>query len=341
MKRIFSILVCAILAATLLAEPLRICPACGREDLKGVEKCPYCGAQLPPLPKTAPVAKPVVPESSSGEKSPGVTGAFEEATKDVVEARARCANDPEASFALYENALALLAADLGDDFNARAARQIEEELDKCRERLKSAVRGSFLAHQKLMLEGRHAAARFFKSQGRVPFGRVWVPSDWPSRLSPPQLAAVRHALQPVCKACNGLVAVPCSKCNGQGSIPCNYPGCKNGWVYSKTHNSLGGTGRHGSTALTTRTRCPLCHGRSLQLCPDCQGSGRAVCKKCGGNGEAPVCTACQGTGLAVCKKCSRAIEKGERTKPCPDCMDCRGSGKILCPRCGGDGRIRR
>lgn len=336
MKRIFSTLVAAVFSVTLFAEPLRICPACGREDLKGVEKCPFCGAQLPPLVSSKPQA-PV-----EQEKSPDLhAGAFEEASKDVIEARKCCAEKPAVAIALYENALALLAADLGDDFNVKAARQIQKELVKCRERVKAAVGGSFLAHQKIMSEGRRDAVVFFKAQGRVPFGRVWVPSDWPSRLPPPNLAAVRHGLQPVCKACNGLGAVPCKKCKGTGRIPCDNPGCKQGWIYSKSANSLGGTGKRASSALTTRSRCPVCNGTAFRPCTECQGTGRTICGKCGGNGEAPICAACQGTGLLPCKKCARAIEKGERDKPFPNCLECRGSGEVLCRKCGGDGRIRK
>lgn len=341
MKRFLCLLASVAMAVTVFADPLRICPACGREDLKGLAKCASCGAALPPLPGKAEASPAEKGEESDLTGEASSTGAFAAAAKDVAEARARRIEDPGAALALYENALALLAADSGENFNERAAEQIETELEKCRAHLKEIARGSFVGLQKPILDGSRSAAVFFKAEGRKPFGRVWVPADWPSRLSPASLAAVRHALQPVCKGCNGFGTVPCAKCKGKGRVPCDYPGCKQGWIAAETRNNLGGTGRRSSATLKTRERCPLCKGTAFRPCPGCRGTAQAICKKCGGNGEAPLCQACQGMGVVTCKKCARAIEKGERETPLPGCLDCRGTGEVLCRKCGGDGRIRR
>ena len=62
------------------------------------------------------VVAPAVPAASSS-----ATNAFAEASRDVAEARRCRTESPERALVLYENALALLSAEAGGDFNAKAA----------------------------------------------------------------------------------------------------------------------------------------------------------------------------------------------------------------------------
>ncbi len=324
------VLLLVAVCASVWAEGLRICPSCGREDETGAANCPACGAALPPVAtEAAPAATPPVEEGSAS----SATNAFAEAARDVAEARRCRAEAPERALALYENALALLAAEAGANFNEKAAAAVAKDIEGLRAEVKRRypdVSAQRLARQR----GAKDAALFFKSAGRISCGRVWVPAIWLETLTPPQIAAVRQTLPPPCKECAGLGFEVCRSCNGRGKQPCRNSGCKNGWIYEKSSNDLSP-----KTALKTRQKCPVCKGTSFAPCDTCNGAGAVLCQKCGGSGEAPVCSSCHGSGLMDCRECKRRRNRpGASEEPC---QACKGTHQTLCTKCGGDGRVTK
>ena len=328
-RRLALFALVAALCAAALADGLRICPSCGREDEAGLEKCAACGATLPPVPKeeTPAAAQPVA--SASGASA---TNAFAEASRDVAEARRCRAESPERALVLYENALALLAAEAGGDFNAKAAAAVAKEIEALRAETKArtpSVSARRLARQRATSE----ATLYFKSVGRVSCGRVWVPAGWLDNLEPAQIASVRQTLPPLCRECAGLGFEICRSCNGRGKQICKNQGCNQGWIYDKSANDLSP-----KTALKTRHKCPVCNGTTFAPCNACNGSGAVICRKCGGTGEAPACTACHGSGLMDCRECRRNARTAKADEVC---RVCKGTRQALCQRCGGDGRIAK
>ena len=324
------LLLLGTVCAAVWAEGLRICPSCGREDEAGLDACAACGAALPPVEKEA---APTVPPPAAPAPGATATNAFAEASRDVAEARRCRAESPERALVLFENALALLAAETGGDFNARAAAAVAKEIEALRAETKAripSVSARRLARQRAIGE----AALYFKSAGRIACGRVWVPAAWPEALEPSQLAAVRQTLPPACRDCAGLGFEVCRSCNGRGKQTCRNHGCNQGWIYDKSANDLSP-----KTALKTRHKCPVCNGTSFAPCDACNGAGAVLCRKCGGSGEAPVCTACHGSGLVDCRECRRsAYRKASSDEPC---RACKGTRQMLCQKCGGDGRIAK
>lgn len=326
-RRFTLVALVATLCAAAWAEGLRICPSCGREDEAGVDKCPACGAALPPVARESPPPAPaaeVAPTSS--------TPAFAEAAQDVAEARRCRAESPERALAIFENALALLAADVAGDFNARAAAAVAKEIEALRTETK-ARKPSVEARRIARQRAAHEAALYFKSAGRVTCGRAWVPASWPESLTPAQIAAVRLSLPPPCRDCAGLGFEVCRTCNGRGKQTCRNPGCNQGWVYDKSANDLSP-----KTAIKTRHRCPVCNGTTFSPCTTCNGVGAVICRKCGGSGEGPVCATCHGSGLVDCRECRRTARTARADG---ECHVCKGTRQILCTKCGGDGRITK
>ncbi len=334
MPRIHRILFAlSLFLAPLLAwsQGLRICDSCGHEDLKGVETCENCGAKLPPLPPKPGEEKPAEEPPAIG----AAPGAVEEARRDVAQARKLRKEHPETALVLFENALALLSAESGTNFQSRAAKAVAAEIDSCRKDFYKVGARNVDATRMALLQGERDAALYFKSAGRIPFGRAWIPPAWREALAPSQLAAIRHAHPPFCPKCDGIGHEPCRKCAGRGRVPCKE--CKNGWVFRQTSNNLKGT-----DGLKIRERCPKCNGSSLVSCDACLGHGAAICKACDGSGKAPLCRTCNGSGLVPCKTCARNSSSSRRNAggdaPCPDCRDTR---ETLCPKCGGDGRTTK
>ncbi len=323
-------LILVALCAAVSAAGLRICPSCGREDETGAATCPACGAVLPPVEKeTGPVTPPPGDDTSDS----AATNAFAEAARDVSEARRCRAESPERALALYENALALLAAEAGGNFNVKAASAVAKDIESLRAEVKKSTPG--VSAQRLARQrGVKEAALFFKSAGRVACGRVWVPAVWLETLTPPQIAAVRQTLPPPCKECAGLGFELCRSCNGRGKQLCRNSGCNHGWIYDKSANDLSP-----KTALKTRHKCPVCNGTSFAPCDACNGSGAVLCRKCGGSGEAPVCSSCHGSGLTDCRECKK---RRNRTGTSDEvCHACKGTHQTLCTKCGGDGRVAK
>ena len=321
MRGLTSVATVSLFCAVLFADGLRICPSCGREDETGAAQCPTCGAALPPVEGAA---QPAPPQEDAARGN--VTDAMAEASRDVAEARKWRAESPERALALYENALALLYADVGGDFNEKAAAAVAKEIEALRTDARRRIPG-VIARRLALQRGVREAELFFKAAGRVSCGRAWVPADWPAKLPPSRMAAVRQALPPPCKACDGLGFEVCHVCNGRGRQPCRQPGCQQGWIYEKSVNDLSP-----KTALKLRRKCPSCQGTTFAVCTGCNGSGAVVCRKCSGHGEAPQCAACRGSGLMECRDCRR--------KGAPDpCPTCHGTRQALCSKCGGDGRI--
>lgn len=316
---------CAFSFALLaLGEDLLICPECGREGEAGQAVCTACGAAFPHQAAPKPEASGTAGKRGQTATASVTTTPARAAAADVAEARRVRGGDPALAVVLYRNAQALLAAAIGPDFNARAAKTIADELAQAREDFNDSVPAS--GRKAALLRAQRQAEDFFRGAGRTPLGRIWVPLDWPGALEPPALAAVRHALQPVCAQCGGSGGTACRSCGGSGRVACRASGCRNGWVSRKQTNTL-----TPNTGLTIREKCPECHGTARVACKECAGRGALLCKKCGGTGEAPACTGCQGTGLEPCRECAR---KG----PNPDCVQCKGTGQTLCKKCGGDGR---
>lgn len=324
-KRMLRLLACTcafcFIATAASSEELRICPECGREGAADAEACESCGA------KYAPPAASSVSDSDDGKKkTEEATSSIAAVKKDVAEARRVLDANPALALVIYRNAQALLAAD-GLTFNAKAAKILVEELKTARSRFNSDVNP--VNRKAALAKARREAEDYFRSVGRTPMGRVWVPIDWPGTLMPRAIAAVRSSLQPDCSQCGGEGGVPCKTCGGAGRVPCNGTGCKNGWVMRKPTNSL-----TPSTDLTIREKCPVCKGTAFVGCKACASRGAIACKKCGGSGEAAICSGCQGSGLEPCTEC-RKKPKGS------ECVLCRGQGEMLCRKCGGDGRVAK
>ena len=328
-RKVLILLLVALCVAA-WAAGLRICPSCGREDETGSATCPACGANLPPVESEA---VPVAPSPVAEESASSATNAFAEAARDVSEARRCRAEAPERALALYENALALLAAEAGGNFNEKAASAVAKDIEALRAEVKKRTPG--ISAQRLARQGGSKEAElFFKSLGRVACGRVWVPASWLDTLTPPQIAAIRQTLPPPCKDCAGLGFEVCRFCNGRGTQRCRNAGCSQGWVYDKSVNDLSP-----KTALKTRHKCPVCKGTSFSPCDACNGAGAVLCKKCGGSGEAPACTACHGSGLVECRECRRSTYRKVNSNG--PCHVCKGTQQALCTKCGGDGRIAK
>lgn len=305
-----------------VAQDLPICPDCGREAASGQTTCPSCGAALPKTDAPAPQ-----PEKADKPDDKAPVSARAAAAADVAEARRVLSSDQALAVILYRNAQALLAAGADEGFDEKAARQLAAELAKAREAFENAFSSS--ARKAALLRAKPKAEDFFRGSGRTPLGQAWVPLDWPQKLSPVAIAAVRRSIPLQCVACGGSGIDLCKKCGGSGKVRCRNSACKNGWVSRKPTNSL-----TPKNDIVIRDKCPECRGTTFVACTDCAGRGASACKKCGGGGEAPVCKGCQGTGLEPCRECAK---KGVT----PDCPTCRGTGSALCRKCGGDGRTPR
>lgn len=320
-----AIVLCTIVTLQSVAEGLRICPSCGREDEVGVEKCPNCGHLLPTLPNVTPKTETEPDEKK--EPTDFAKSVFNEVSLDIREARKCVETQPGRALAIYENALAMLAAQ-GIHYDKKAAATIADEIKQCKSAI-SAKCNTITAKRLSIQSGVKEASLYFKSSGRVPCGRVWIPAKWNEELTPAMISAIRQANAPVCQECAGIGYDACKKCNASGKEPCRHPGCKQGWVYEASQNDLSP-----KTSLKLRTKCPECNGTSFRKCSTCNGVGSIICSRCRGSGEAPVCTTCNGTGLVECRDCRRA-------KPGEICERCRGTHNELCRRCGGDGRVAR
>lgn len=309
------------IAGLSFADDLKICSECGREGEADATMCSACGAvfQAPSASETG--------DKKSDTPQEKATSAMSAAAKDVAEARRVAEDNPALALVLYRNAQALLASESGANFNDKAGKTLAEELKKARASFNADCAPA--VRQAALVKAQHMAEDYFRSAGRTPMGRAWVPLDWPQRLSPQAVAAVRHALQPVCASCGGDGFDPCRKCGGAGRVPCDEPGCKNGWISRKPTDSL-----VPKNDIMIRDKCPVCKGTAFKACKECASRGVIPCKKCGGTGEAPICKGCQGTGLEPCRDCQKS-PKGK------DCVLCGGTGEMPCKKCGGDGRTAK
>lgn len=307
-----------LFSSVAIAEELLICSECGREGEAGQSACSSCGAHF------APSKAPVEADAPKKALSSSATDVMKAASADVAEARRVASENGALAIILYRNAQALLAAESGEDFEAKAARMLADELKRTRDGFYESVAPS--RRSAALRKARREAEDYFRSVGRTPFGSVWVPLDWPQSLMPASLAAIRHAMQPRCVKCEGAGVDPCNKCGGAGRVKCRGPKCKNGFVERRNPNSL-----TPKTDLVIRDKCPVCKGTARDLCVDCAGKGVRPCKKCDGSGEAPMCKDCQGTGLEACRICTK-------NPPKEDCVFCKGSLRALCRKCGGDGK---
>ena len=149
----------AALCGVLLADGLRICPSCGREDEVGVAACPACGAALPPVASKDPPPEPAVVAPTP---AAAATNAFDAAARDVAEARRCRAEAPEKALALQENALALLSAETGAAFNEKAATSLAREIKALQ--VEVGRRNPGLSARRLALaRGAREASLFFKA----------------------------------------------------------------------------------------------------------------------------------------------------------------------------------
>lgn len=306
-----------------LADELLICSECGREGESGQTACASCGAGF------APSSLPKAEDLSKKAAKPAATEVMKAVAADVAEARRVSAENGALAIVLYRNAQALLAAESGADFEARAAQLLVAELQRTRDGFNGSVAPS--RRGAAMRKARREAEDYFRSVGRTPFGAVWVPLDWPQTLAPPSLAAIRHAMQPRCVKCDGSGGESCNKCGGSGRVKCRVPKCKNGFIERRNPNSL-----TPKTDLVMRDKCPHCRGTAKSSCIDCSGKGVRPCKKCDGSGDTPMCKDCQGSGLEACHICTK---RNPKEQPKENCSFCKGSLRVLCGKCGGDGKV--
>lgn len=327
----FSFLLCNAVFAD---QPIRICNACGREDLTGAETC-ECGNKLPPIPtakEEAPAPEPVksVPTGALPES-------VKEAKADVDAARICAKTNPLLSYALYQNALALLSADT-TGANRAASDSLSEEIANAK-KAKLASLAAFTSVESARVALKKCnddATLHHKTLGRKALGHAWVPIQWIEDLTPLQISAIRQTVPPVCLSCSGLgYESACHECAGKKLTTCKAKGCDHGWVTEAPLNTL-----NPKTAMKTRHKCQTCKGTGLVLCKTCAGKGTTFCKKCKGTGEAPVCSSCRGDGLAACKECEKKLSKDPEADVSA-CRKCKGTLKIICGKCGGDGRIER
>ena len=175
-------------------------------------------------------------------------------------------------------------------------------------------------------EVRQQAAR------RVAIGNAWAPVEEAATLTPRQQALLRTATAAPCADCQGLGIQVCPGCKGQGRIPCKNRGCVNGTIAHKPSNTL-----TPSTALTLRTKCPVCQGNGWTPCLDCGGTGHIICRTCDGLGRPPKCVRCGGAGTTPCRAC-KGTGKDRSGNPCAACA---GDGIGLCTSCHGEGCDKR
>lgn len=324
-------LICRIMPAE---QPIRICSACGREDLTGAETC-ECGNKLPPIKNE----KDTEPVKEAEKKGP--TGSLPEAVKeakaDVEAARGFAKTNPLLSYALYQNALALLSADT-TGANRAASDSLSNEINEAKKaRLAQLATYSTVESARIALKKcNEDAALHHKTLGRKALGHAWIPVQWSDELIPLQISAIRQTVPPVCASCAGLgYESSCRECGGKKLTPCRAKGCDHGWVTVTPLNTL-----NPKNATKTKQKCQTCKGNALVPCKTCSGKGTTFCKKCKGTGEAPLCTSCRGDGLVPCKECEKKLSKDPNTDT-SSCRKCRGTLKIICSRCGGDGRTER
>lgn len=315
-------LACAFVFCTGLAfsDELIICSECGREGSEGEKVCKVCGAVLDGVEDDSGATEDVVLTSS-------VKSATEAAKEDVAEARRLLQSNPDIAVALLRNAQALLASDIGEDFNDAAAKALEKEFKTAASLFNDAFRP--MERSAVLAKARSKCAPILARYGRIRFGNAFVPNEWITELKPQQLAAIRLALQVPCAQCAGSGAKQCKDCKGQGSTPCKASGCQKGWISKKQTNAL-----NAKNALMVREKCPSCKGKAAIVCNTCHRRGFVPCNKCQGSGDAPICGNCQGLGIEPCPNCSRK-------NGVDDCIRCKGTKQALCKKCGGDGRIAK
>ncbi len=304
------------LQLTSFAAELAICPDCGREGDIAYGKCKVCDVPFASSEKEE--------ETVAERKKPQITDALKAAAEDVKKAQKEENDDIASAIIIYRNAQALLVSESGKEFEAAAAKKIGASLNKITEIFEEDYNSQ--TRNAMLIKAERKAEDYFRSVGRIPCGRVWVPSDWPELLGPHAIANIRHAIQPACPGCGGLGREPCKKCRGSAREVCKYKNCKDGWIIVKNQNKLAT-----NTDLVKRKKCPLCKGTAIVRCESCNGNGGVACKKCQGTGLAPLCKSCSGSGLLPCKPCSK---DGVR----PNCVLCKGESQTLCTKCGGDGR---
>ncbi len=362
-------------AATVWAQGLLICRACGKEAREGRETCAHCGAALPkPRAEEAPPA----PAPAAPDKAAQVVRAAAEVVADSLRQALECEpKEPQVALAYFQNALAAMRLVPEGRVPEKSAAAVLQGVERVMQTLsrgrlpckKCSGTGKFrLDMSKVsadkgskLVDGVACPAckgvggfAGFRDVAKVKMAILQGRAEFERRQMVAGDVRVGRALVP--KSLEGLltnrqralvmtgVPVPCKSCQLTGRQACT--ACRaSGWVPCTASGCDDGVLRETQTA-TTRTakrlndeqvkRCPRCDGVGEIPCPTCRGQCSIACKTCDGSGHAPRCARCSATGLMVCPKCKSTGEvKGA---PCPEC---KGEGEVLCTACRGEGATIR
>ena len=376
-RRILAPVALILLAGSLWAASLLICPKCGTEADASATVCPHCGAPLPVTQVVTPAPIPAPPAPAQKQKALISDLALEALHTDSRLADENLAVRPELSCCYYENALALGRLVNREGLSADAGKTLAGNLEKCRSLQTQTQRtcpgcngtGKYsmqlrsLAGDKSLQVGAPAlatdgtACSVCGGRGVVAGGRsvdelrvlmAQGRRDFDAR----QQAIGRVACGRVWVPANLMVLLdvkaqalvrttyptPCAGCMGSGIQDCTH--CKGaGRIKCSNDGCVNGwvTVKE-PNAFASKT--PLTH---KERCTICQGTGLMPCPDCHAQGTTP-CKTCSGSGRnAVCPDCG-----GQGFGPCPKCQgtghngsavcpECQGKGERLCPKCHGEG----
>ncbi|MDD4102092.1 MAG: hypothetical protein PHU80_05600 [Kiritimatiellae bacterium] len=372
--RVMALAAAVLSAATLWAQGLVICPACGREAEEGAAVCGHCKKEL-----SKPVAEQPKSVTADEPDKDAEMAAMAVAAVDssAVQARGLEERSPDVALHFYLNAMALMRLvpegavrpGVGEALLAgrvRVMQTLARGRDQCRRcggsgRYQvnlgkvdgtSGVRAaSGVACPECKGLGGHAGHREidqFKMailQGREGFERSrMVAGDVRvGRSFMPAALEARLSNRQRALVMTGM-PVPCAACQLTARQACR--ACRGtGWVKCDNSGCRQGvlqperrSGVRPERRLNEEQerRCPRCKGLGEVKCGVCQGSKGVVCEKCGGSGLGARCQRCTGSGLMTCTKCRGTGE----VKGAP-CSECKGEGVILCTTCRGEGALAR
>ena len=361
-------------AASLWAQGLVICKACGREAKPGATACSHCSAPLP-KPKVEATEKPAAPVMDKDVEVG--RGASEVVVESVRQAREFENEQPGVALSYFQNALALMRLVPAGKFPASVA----EAILSGNERAMQALQRGQVACKKCNGSGKYQLdmSKVAASQGVKAVEGVACPAckgvgsfagfrevskvmmlilqgrqEFERRQMLKGDVKVGRALVPAALeklltnrqrtlVMTGMPA-PCEECQLTGRQACTV--CRGScWMKCTYPGCTNGTLKEAHPAAgrqskrlneETLKKCPRCEGLAQVPCETCKGRGSVACKKCDGSGLAPRCSRCTGTGLMGCSKCRGTGEM--KGAPCPEC---KGETVMLCATCRGEGALAR
>lgn len=366
-----------ILAITVWAQSVVVCPACGRESKQpSATTCAHCSAVLPkPRPDNATVEKHAT-QPADKEVEVG------HAAKEVVDACVRQAREleekqPNVAFGYYQNALALMRlvpagtypASVGESVlagNRRVMQTLQRGSVPCKRcngsgkyqldlgkvdrtqgvKAISGVacpackgQGSFVGYREV------SKVKMTLLQGRQEFEqRQMVAGDVKvgRALVPAALEKLLTNRQRALVMTG--VPIPCPECQLTARQACS--SCRgSGWVKCSFAGCSKGEIKEARASGSRQAK--RMNEDVVKKCPHCEGLAEVTCERCRGSGGV-ACSTCDGSGQAPrCMRCTgtglavctKCKGVGEVKGSC--CPECKGETVVLCPTCRGEGALSR